>query len=149
MIKILYSLFVFTYGGLNAHHVAKRSGLVANGANFTLDGAEIRILSGAIHYFRIPNEYWKDRLEKLRGSGLNTVETYVSWNLHEPQPNQYNFQGDLDIVKYIKTAQEVGLNVLLRPGPYICAELGMGWNALLAVTTSGMIFLHTQNSWFF
>ena len=66
--------------------------MVAQGQNFTLDGKPIRILSGAIHYFRVPHQYWYDRLEKLRGSGLNTVETYVAWNLHEPKPFQAYFE---------------------------------------------------------
>ena len=128
MLAVLYSSLLLgcVDAGLNNHFNTKRTGLIAQGANFTLNGTPIRILSGAIHYFRIPHQYWRDRLEKLRGSGLNTVETYVAWNLHEPEPFRYNFEGDLDIVKYIQTAQDVGLNVLLRPGPYICAEWEWG-----------------------
>lgn len=86
----------------------------------------VRILSGAIHYFRVVPEYWKDRLLKLKACGLNTVETYVAWNLHEPEKDKFCFHGIADIVKFIETAQELGLFVIVRPGPYICAEWEFG-----------------------
>ena len=93
---------------------------------FYMDGEEFHIYSGAMHYFRIPEEYWEDRLLKLRAAGLNTVETYVPWNYHEPKKGQFNFDGMLDIVKFVKTAQDLGLYVIVRPGPYICAEWDFG-----------------------
>lgn len=93
---------------------------------FYMDGEEFHIYSGAMHYFRIPQEYWEDRLLKLRAAGLNTVETYVPWNFHEPKKGQFNFEGMLDIVKFIETAQNLGLYVIVRPGPYICAEWDFG-----------------------
>ncbi len=74
----------------------------------------------------MPSYYWKDRLEKLYAAGLNAVQTYVPWNFHESQPGVYDFDGDRDIVQFIETAQEVGLLVILRPGPYIDAEWDMG-----------------------
>lgn len=93
---------------------------------FYLDDQEYRIISGAMHYFRIPQEYWYDRLLKLKECGFNTVETYTCWNLHEPREGEFNFSGMLDIETYIETADKLGLNVILRPGPYICAEWEMG-----------------------
>lgn len=93
---------------------------------FYMDGEEFHIYSGAMHYFRIPQEYWEDRLLKLRAAGLNTVETYVPWNFHEPKKGQFNFEGMLDIVKFVETAQNLGLYVIVRPGPYICAEWDFG-----------------------
>ena len=96
------------------------------GNNFLLDGKEYTILSGAMHYFRIPRPYWRDRLEKLKECGFNTVETYTCWNLHEPQEGVFDFSGMLDLESYIDIAAELGLNVILRPGPYICAEWEMG-----------------------
>ena len=84
------------------------------------------IRSGAIHYFRVMPEYWEDRLFKLKAAGLNTVETYVPWNLHEPKPGEFCFEGILDIVKFVKTVDRLGLNVIVRPGPYICAEWDFG-----------------------
>lgn len=93
---------------------------------FFKNGKEHRILSGAMHYFRIPREYWRDRLEKLRQCGFNTVETYVCWNLHEPEEGVFDFTGNLDLAAYIDEAKAVGLDVYLRPGPYICAEWEFG-----------------------
>lgn len=97
-----------------------------NGDNFYLDGEPYTIISGAMHYFRIPKEYWYDRLLKLKECGFNTVETYTCWNLHEPKEGVFDFSGNLDIVKYIELAEELGLKVILRPGPYICAEWEFG-----------------------
>lgn len=91
-----------------------------------LDSEEFHIYSGAMHYFRIPSEYWEDRLLKLRAAGLNTVETYVPWNFHEPKKGKFNFEGMLNIEAFIKKAQELGLYVIVRPGPYICAEWDFG-----------------------
>ncbi|MBQ7836660.1 MAG: beta-galactosidase [Clostridia bacterium] len=89
---------------------------------FYLDGKPFRIISGAMHYFRIPREYWHDRLLKLKECGFNTVETYTCWNLHERKEGVFDFSGNLDIVSYIEEATALGLNIILRPGPYICAE---------------------------
>lgn len=98
----------------------------ARNGRFFYNESEIRIISGSIHYFRVVPEYWRDRLEKLKACGFNTVETYVPWNLHEPQPEQYNFAGMADIEGFIKIAQELGLLVIVRPSPFICAEWEFG-----------------------
>ena len=100
--------------------------LTVTDSQFLLDDQPFRILSGAMHYFRVMPEYWRDRLEKMRQFGLNTVETYVPWNLHEPRPGEFHFEGRLDIARYIQTAAEVGLKVIVRPGPYICSEWDFG-----------------------
>ena len=94
--------------------------------NFYLDGKPFRIISGAIHYFRVVPEYWRDRLEKLKAMGANTVETYIPWNMHEPKKGEFHFDGMLDIRKFVGIAQELGLYVILRPSPYICAEWEFG-----------------------
>ncbi|MCH5191800.1 MAG: beta-galactosidase [Oscillospiraceae bacterium] len=93
---------------------------------FYMDGKPFRIYSGAMHYFRILPEYWEDRLKKLKAAGFNTVETYVCWNLHEPKPGEFCFDGRLDIERFVKTAAKVGLYCIVRPGPYICAEWDFG-----------------------
>ena len=100
--------------------------LRAENGQFYLDGKPFRILSGAMHYFRICPEYWEDRLRKLKQCGFNTVETYCCWNLHERKEGVFDFTGRLDLVKFIETAKELGLYVILRPGPYICAEWDFG-----------------------
>ena len=94
--------------------------------NFYLNGEPFKIISGAVHYFRIVPEYWRDRLEKLKAMGANTVETYVPWNMHEPQKGKFRFDGMMDIKKFILLAQELGLYVIVRPSPYICAEWEFG-----------------------
>jgi beta-galactosidase len=96
------------------------------GKNFLLDGEEFKIISGAIHYFRIVPEYWRDRLEKLKAMGCNTVETYVPWNMHEPRRGDFDFSGILDIGGFLSLAREVGLYAIVRPSPYICAEWEFG-----------------------
>ena len=94
--------------------------------NFLLDGKPFRILSGTLHYFRILPEYWEDRLKKLKACGFNTVETYTCWNLHERKEGQFDFSGRLDIERFISIAENLDLNVIVRPGPYICAEWEFG-----------------------
>lgn len=108
------------------------------GNQFVLDGEPIRIISGAIHYFRVVPEYWRDRLMKLKACGFNTVETYVPWNLHEPREGQFNFKGIADIVKFIETAGELGLHVIVRPSPYICAEWEFGGMPAWLLADPGM-----------
>ena len=93
---------------------------------FYLNNKPFKIYSGAIHYFRTLPEYWEDRLLKLKLAGFNTVETYVCWNLHEPRKGVFDFSGMLDIVRFIKTAEKLGLYAIVRPGPYICAEWDFG-----------------------
>lgn len=94
--------------------------------DFYLNGKPFKIISGAIHYFRIVPEYWRDRLEKCKAIGCNTVETYVPWNMHEPKKGIYRFDGMLDLEAFIQLAQELGLYVIIRPSPYICAEWEFG-----------------------
>ncbi len=106
--------------------------------NFYLDGKPFQIISGAIHYFRIVPEYWKDRLEKLKAMGCNTVETYIPWNIHEPKKGEFHFEGMLDIERFIKTAQDLGLYVILRPSPYICAEWEFGGLPAWLLAEDGM-----------
>lgn len=93
---------------------------------FLLDSKPFQILSGEMHPFRVPEPYWKDRLLKARAMGLNTVCTYVFWNTLEEVPGQFDFSGNRDIARYVRLAQEAGLRVILRPGPYACAEWDFG-----------------------
>ncbi|WP_320774506.1 glycoside hydrolase family 35 protein [Streptomyces sp. CRN 30] len=97
---------------------------------FTLDGRPLRLLSGALHYFRVLPEQWPHRLRMLRALGLNTVETYVPWNLHEPRPGTFDFTGLADLDGFLRAAREAGLYAIVRPAPYICAEWengGLPW----------------------
>ena len=96
------------------------------GNQFVLNGEPIKLISGAVHYFRNMKDTWRDVFRKMRAMGLNCVETYCAWNMHEKKMDEFDFSGNLNIAKYIETAQDLGLNVILRPGPYICAEWEFG-----------------------
>jgi beta-galactosidase len=93
---------------------------------FVLDGKPFQFISGEMHYVRIPKEYWRHRLRMARAMGLNTVSTYVFWNVHEPEPGTYDFSGRHDVAAFLRTAQEEGLHAILRPGPYVCGEWDFG-----------------------
>ncbi|XP_076150768.1 beta-galactosidase isoform X1 [Alosa pseudoharengus] len=93
---------------------------------FRKDGEVFRYISGSIHYNRIPRVYWKDRLLKMYMAGLNAIQTYIPWNFHELDPEIYDFSGDRDVTHFLQLAQDLGLLVILRPGPYICGEWDMG-----------------------
>ncbi|XP_077985074.1 beta-galactosidase-1-like protein 2 isoform X2 [Glandiceps talaboti] len=132
-----------------------RISLQADAKQFTLNGKKFQILSGAIHYFRVHPEYWRDRLLKLKACGLNTVETYVPWNLHEEVKGEFNFEGFLDLEGYLKLAQELGLYVIFRPGPYICSEWDFGglpsWllnEPDISVRTTDPKFLNAVDAYF-
>lgn len=98
---------------------------VANG-QFLYDGQPFQIRSGSIHYARVPRDYWRQRLEMARAMGLNTVTTYVFWNLNEPQPGQFDFSGRRDVAAFVRLAGQLGLHVIVRPGPYVCSEWDLG-----------------------
>lgn len=93
---------------------------------FYLNGEPFQIISGSIHYFRVVPEYWEHRLMKLRAMGCNTVETYIPWNFHEPKKGEFDFSGMRDVEAFVRLAQKLGLYVILRPSPYICAEWEFG-----------------------
>ncbi|XP_060016807.1 beta-galactosidase-1-like protein 2 [Lagenorhynchus albirostris] len=101
-------------------------GLPARGQNFMLEDSAFWIFGGSVHYFRVPREYWRDRLLKMKACGLNTLTTYVSWNLHEPERGKFDFSGNLDLEAFVLLAAEVGLWVILHPGPSICSEMDLG-----------------------
>ncbi|GLT75061.1 hypothetical protein SLA2020_468120 [Shorea laevis] len=94
--------------------------------SFMFDGERKLILSGSIHYPRSTADMWPDLIKKAKDGGLNAIETYVFWNAHEPQPRQYDFTGNKDLVRFIKTIQEERMYVILRIGPYICGEWNYG-----------------------
>jgi Beta-galactosidase len=94
--------------------------------NFVYDGKPIRLLSGEMHYARIPHQYWRHRMQMVKAMGLNCVATYVFWNIHEPKQGEWDFEGDKNLAEYIRIAGEEGLHVILRPGPYVCAEWDFG-----------------------
>ena len=95
--------------------------------NFLLDGKPFQIISGEMHPARIPQEYWRHRIQMAKAMGCNTIAAYIFWNYHESSPGKFDFKTEnRDVAKFIKTAQEEGMWVLLRPGPYVCAEWDFG-----------------------
>lgn len=100
--------------------------ITIEGNEFMRDGQPFKIASGAMHYFRVPREYWRDRLLKIKACGFNTVETYVAWNMHEKQEGVFDFSGNLDLGAYLDLIDELGMYAIVRPGPYICSEWEFG-----------------------
>ena len=96
------------------------------GNQFIKDGKPVKLISGAVHYFRNMPDNWTDIFKKLKALGCNCAETYCAWNMHEKQPGVFDFSGNLNIAEFIKAAGKEGLMVIVRPGPYICAEWEFG-----------------------
>ena len=105
---------------------AQQPSFRAADGKFLLNGKPLQVISGEMHYARIPRAYWRDRLRMAKAMGLNAITTYVFWNVHEPRPGVFDFSGNLDIAEFIREAQQEGLYVILRPGPYACAEWEFG-----------------------
>lgn len=108
------------------------------GSQFMLNGKPFQIRSGEMHYPRVPQELWRDRFRKALAMGLNTITTYAFWSQHEPEPGHWDFKGQNDLRAYIKTAAEEGLKVILRPGPYVCAEVDFGGFPAWLLRTPGL-----------
>ena len=94
--------------------------------DFLLNGEPFRVLSGAIHYFRVHPDQWADRIAKAHAMGLNTIETYVAWNAHAPQRGDWNVDDGLDLGRFLDLVAAEGMHAVVRPGPYICAEWDNG-----------------------
>jgi beta-galactosidase len=110
----------------NSSVAGARTPLQIEGKQLVLNGKPFQILSGEVEYARIPRADWRDRLRKVRAMGLNTVTVYVFWNLHERRPGVFDFSGQNDVAEFLSEAQQEGLYVVLRPGPYVCAEWDLG-----------------------
>ena len=125
MKKFLFYVLLLAFFPTGMLAQTKNTFEIKNG-HFYRNGEIVPILSGEMHYSRIPHQYWRHRLQMMKGMGLNTVATYVFWNLHETEPGKWDFSGDKDLAEYIRTAGEEGMMVILRPGPYVCAEWEYG-----------------------
>jgi len=124
------------------------------GGKFLLDGKPFQIISGEMHSPRIPREYWRARLQMAKAMGLNTVTAYVFWNEHELKPGEFDFTGQHDVAEFIREAQAQGLYVILRPGPYVCAEWEWGgypaWLLKqhgIVVRSSDPLFMQPAKRW--
>ena len=94
--------------------------------DFLLDSVAFQIRCGEMHFARVPQEYWRQRLQMAKSMGMNTICAYLFWNFHERTPGEFIWEGQADVAQFCKMAQEEGLWVILRPGPYACAEWEMG-----------------------
>ncbi|XP_022981816.1 beta-galactosidase 5-like [Cucurbita maxima] len=120
--RLLFFIFIAAFGGFRSTHCSvtyDRKAILINGQRRIL-------ISGSIHYPRSTPEMWEDLIQKAKDGGLDVIDTYVFWNVHEPSPGNYDFEGRYDLVRFIKTVQRVGLYVHLRIGPYVCAEWNFG-----------------------
>lgn len=123
---ILCILFFSCAGNFSYGQQPGRHTFTLGESDFLLDGKPLQMISGEMHYPRIPRESWRDRMKMAKAMGLNTIGTYVFWNVHEETPGTYDFSGNSDIAEFVKTAHEEGLWVVLRPSPYVCAEWEFG-----------------------
>ncbi len=128
---------------------------VGTDGQFLLSGKAFQIRAGSMHYPRVPRAYWRDRMRKMKAMGLNTLTTYVFWNVHEVSPGHYDFSGQNDLAEYLREAQEEGLYVILRPGPYVCAEWEFGgfpaWllkNREMKIRSRDPLFMAAVTQWF-
>ena len=120
-IKAVFAILAALPAALNAQHTFE-----LGESDFLLDGKPFKIRCGEVHYARIPREYWQHRLQMLRAMGCNAVGCYMFWNYHERTPGNYRWSGNADAAEFCRLAQKEGLWVILRPGPYACAEWECG-----------------------
>ncbi len=116
-------------------------------SSFLLDGKPFLMISGEMHYARVPREAWRQRMRMAKAMGLNTIGTYVFWNLHEPQKGKFDFSGNNDIAAFVRIAQEEGLWVILRPSPYVCAEWEYGGYPYWLQNEQGMVVRSTDSAY--
>ncbi|WP_408055375.1 glycoside hydrolase family 35 protein [Streptomyces paludis] len=144
-----------TDGAIGAVGAAATGALTWRDGRVYRHGAPHRVLSGALHYFRVHPDLWRDRIRRVADLGLNTVDTYVPWNFHQPREDTApRFDGWRDIERFIRTVGEEGLDVIVRPGPYICAEWSNGglpsWLTArdIALRSSDPAFTSAVGRWF-
>lgn len=124
-----------------------------DGQSFIVGGRRVWLVSGSIHYARMPRQLWRDRIRAAKQAGLNCIDTYVFWNLHEPKPKHFDFEGDLNLRKFIETVGQEGMYCILRPGPYVGSQWDFGglpaWlhrdNDALRVRQANSRFLETSS----
>ena len=123
--------------------------------DFLLDGKPIVIRTGEMHFTRVPREYWRQRLQLLRSMGMNAVCAYLFWNYHEFEPGKFNWSDQADAAEFCRIAQQEGLWVVLRPGPYVCSEWdggGLPWwllkNPTIKLRSQDPNFMTPATAWF-
>ncbi|MGC3978609.1 MAG: beta-galactosidase [Paludibacteraceae bacterium] len=128
MKKLFLILLLFSVYTVNAYCVPKKTHTFElSKTEFLLDGKPFQIISGEMHFARIPKEYWRQRIQMAKAMGCNTIASYVFWNYHETEEGKFDFETwNRDLAGFIKIVQEEGMWFILRPGPYVCAEWDFG-----------------------
>ena len=124
MIKLFFvGILIFSMAAVTS---ASAADFKVEGTTFSLDGNPFQIRAGEMHYPRVPRKEWVDRIRMAKAMGLNTITTYVFWNLHEQKRGEHDFTGDKDLVAFVKLCGEEGMQAIVRPGLYVCAEWDLG-----------------------
>ncbi len=142
----LLVLVGFTFG-CSTKNAQQKHSFSYNDEHFLLDGKPFQMISGEIHYPRVPREAWRQRMQMAKAMGLNTIGTYVFWNLHEPEKDVFDFSGNNDIAEFVKIAKEEGLWVVLRPSPYVCAEWEYGGYPYWLQNEEGLVVRSTEKKY--
>ena len=124
LISLIFSISIGTE--LSAASKSKVHTFEAGKGHFLLDGEPFLIKAAEIHYARIPAEYWEHRIQMCKALGMNTICIYVFWNYHEEEEGVFNFEGERELSRFLKLCQKHDMWVIVRPGPYVCAEWEMG-----------------------
>ena len=125
--KIIALLVLFTVILFSSAQAQTTAHKFETGKNtFLLDGKPFVVKAAELHYTRIPQAYWSHRIEMCKALGMNTICIYIFWNIHEQEEGKFDFSGQNDIAAFCKLAQQHGMYVIVRPGPYVCAEWEMG-----------------------
>lgn len=124
--KIVLWILVFLLIGSGCSRQGKPGRFEVGDKTFLLNGRSFTVKAAELHYTRIPREYWKHRIQMCKALGMNTICMYVFWNIHEQQEGHFDFTGQNDIAAFCREAREAGMWVIVRPGPYVCAEWEMG-----------------------
>ncbi len=122
----LFSLLVALMVTIPSDAQKTKGTFAAGNGTFLLNGNPFVVKAAEIHYPRIPKPYWEHRIKMCKALGMNTVCIYIFWNIHEQREGQFDFTGNNDVAEFCRLAQKNGMYVIVRPGPYVCAEWEMG-----------------------
>jgi len=147
MNKICAILFVFAMASATRGHAQQQHSFALGKNAFLLDDKPFQMICGEMHYSRIPREAWRQRMKMARAMGLNTIGTYVFWNIQEPEKGKFDFSGNNDIAAFVRTAREEGLWVVLRPSPYVCAEWEFGGYPYWLQNEKGLVVRSKEKSY--
>ena len=123
-LKTIITTLLFSLSTLTA--LARGGDFTAGKNTFLLNGQPFVVKAAELHYPRIPRPYWDQRIKMCKALGMNTICLYVFWNIHEQQEGKFDFIGNNDVAAFCRLAQKNGMYVIVRPGPYVCAEWEMG-----------------------